>query len=73
MKTIRFTKAVDLTVHIEAQVPDDWSEEDIQDFARDTSWEYTVEASDHDIEVDIESIYLETATIVSVVVHNESN
>lgn len=35
MKNIRFTQSINLSVTIEASVPDDWTDEDIQEFTKE--------------------------------------
>ena len=72
MKTIRFTQAVELTVNIEALVPDDWTDEDITEFAREYAIRCTVDVDESETEVQIEEMYLEHAEIVFSTVHEET-
>lgn len=42
MKTIRFTQELNTVVTIEAEVPDDWNEDDTYDYSRELSLTFTV-------------------------------
>ena len=42
MKNIRFTQVLKMHVTIEGEVPDDWTEEDINGFAKDCTYVVTI-------------------------------
>lgn len=43
MKTIRFTQVFNTVVTIEAEVPDDWTEDDTYDYSNELSLNFTVD------------------------------
>lgn len=46
MKNMRFTQVISVTVTLEAEIPDDWTEDDIQDFSSDCATSITVDDPD---------------------------
>lgn len=42
MKTIRFTQDLNVVLTIEAEVPDDWTEDDTYDYSKELSLTFTV-------------------------------
>ena len=46
MKNVRFTQSINLSVTIEATVPDDWTDENINDFATDCVVGITIDDPD---------------------------
>jgi len=67
MKTILFTQSVELTLDVEANVPDDWTPEDIEDFAKNFETVITVDVPQDFTElhdgVTINTIVVDNATI----------
>ena len=46
MKTIRFTQSINMSVTIQANVPDDWDDEAIQNFAEEAMLNVVVTSAD---------------------------
>lgn len=69
MQAIKFTQNITLSVDIEANVPDDWSMEDIEGFANDCATDITVNETFSETEVydgaTITNIVLDSAVIRS--------
>lgn len=69
MPAIQFTQTITLCVEIEAVVPDDWSDEDIKEFAENLGTDISVNEANPAYEVydgvTIDSIVLDSATIES--------
>ena len=78
MQTIKFTQNITLSVDIEANVPDDWSKEDIEGFANECPTNITVNPTSHDYEAEvydgatIDSIVLDSAVVRSAYVEGLS-
>lgn len=76
MQAIKFTQNITLSVDIEANVPDDWSNEDIEEFAENLGTEIVVNEADPAYEVydgvTIDNIVLDSAVIRSAYVEGLS-
>ena len=68
MKNIRFTQTIELSVEVEASVPDAWTDADIKDFVTEAVVGITIDDPDdsaYNGDADITSLILWDATIVS--------
>lgn len=62
MKNIRFTQSINMSVTVEVQVPNDWSDENIHEFTKDFPVAIEVNGIDEP-DVVVESISLDGAEI----------
>lgn len=67
MKTIRFTQSINLSVTIDAEVPDNWTDDDIDDFVTDCHTYVNVDEPDDPAyngrDVKLVSVHLDGAEI----------
>jgi hypothetical protein len=69
MKTIRFTQSINMSVTIQANVPDDWDDEAIQNFAEEAMLNVVVTSADdfndpaEDITVELDHAQIEDAQV----------
>jgi len=69
MKNMRFTQVVSVTVTLEAEIPDDWTDEQIDDFAQNCVTNITVDNPDalglfDDMDYKISNICVDGANIL---------